>query len=70
MCHFKLNQVDTARTLLAAGGKLMEKMPKLEKGGLDGNWRDWIIAHALQAEAQQMIDGERASAAPPANPSR
>jgi len=35
---------------------IAEKLPKVE-AGLGRDWRDWIIAHALQSEAKQMIDG-------------
>ena len=37
---------------------------------LGKDWRESDIAHALQSEAKRMIDGEAASAAPPANPPR
>src|SRR5262249_46056250 len=64
MSQFKLNQLDEARSALARCNKLVEeKLPKLEQGSLGDDWRDWIIAHALQAEAKQLIDGETISAA-------
>ncbi len=62
MSHFKLNRLDQARAALAQCNKLIdEKLPKLEQGDVGGDWRDWIIAHALQSEAKQMINGESSS---------
>jgi len=59
MAQFKLNQLDKARTALAECNKVIEeKLPKLEKGDLGEDWRDWIIASALRAEAKRLIDGE------------
>jgi hypothetical protein len=37
---------------------VIESFPKLSSGDLGGDWRDWIIAHALQFEAKKMINGE------------
>ena len=72
MSQFKLNQLDKAQASLADCNKLIEdKLPKLTKPGLSNlgkDWRDWIIAHALQSEAKRMI--EAASAAPSAQPPR
>jgi len=72
MSQFKLNQLDKARTALDDCNKFIEsKLPKLAKAGLSDlgkDWRDWIIAHALQSEAKRMIDGEAASAVPSTNP--
>jgi serine/threonine protein kinase len=64
MSHFRLNQVDAARTMLADCNQVIEKLPTLESGNVGDGWRDWIIAHALQSEAKRMIDGEAASAEP------
>jgi hypothetical protein len=68
MAHFKLNQSEKALTALADCNSIIaEKLPKPDKEELGTDWRDWIIAHALQSEARQMIEGERSSAASPAN---
>jgi serine/threonine protein kinase len=64
MSQFRLNHVDAARTMLADCNQVIEKLPKLESGDLGSDWRDWIIAHALQSEAKRMIHGEAASAEP------
>jgi hypothetical protein len=63
MSDFKLNQLATARTALADCNKVIaEKLPSAEQGP-GGDWRDWIIVHALQSEAKQMIDGDSSYAA-------
>jgi serine/threonine protein kinase len=61
MAEFKLNQLDSARSALAECNKVIED--KLSKPERDpGNdWRDWIIAHALQSEAKRLIDGPPAA---------
>jgi hypothetical protein len=43
-----------------------EQTPKPGKA-IGKEWRDWIIAQALQSEAKRMIDGEASSAARPAS---
>jgi len=41
---------------------------RLPVGQLAGpDWRDWILAHALQSEAKQLIDGQPLSPKPAAN---
>lgn len=68
MSQFKLSQKDKAQSALADCNKIIEeKLKKLEKGDLGGDWRDWIIAHALQSEAKNLIDGEPLSPEPPGN---
>jgi serine/threonine protein kinase/tetratricopeptide (TPR) repeat protein len=68
MSHFKLGQLDKARTALISCNKVIEeKLPKAQQGSLGNDWRDWIIAHALQSEAKQMIEGGSSPAAPPAS---
>jgi hypothetical protein len=71
MCEYRLNQLDKAKTALSDCNKVIEsKLPNLETPGvsdLGKDWRDWIIAHALQSEAKRMIDGEPSSTARPAN---
>ncbi len=57
MALFNLNKSSEARTALADCDKTIEeKLPKAD-ADLGGDWRDWIIAHALQQEARQMLDG-------------
>jgi hypothetical protein len=53
MSQFKLNQLEQARTALSNCNKrIEEQMPK--PGQVIGkDWRDWIIAHALQSEAKR-----------------
>lgn len=71
MAQFKSGRVNEARTALADCTKVIEeKLPKLSSGDLGGDWRDWIIVHALQSEAKQMIDGGVPSATAPANSPR
>jgi serine/threonine protein kinase len=67
MSEFKLNQLEQARTSFSNCNKLIEEqMPK--PGQVIGkDWRDWIIARALQSEAKRMIDGAPSSAAPPSS---
>jgi eukaryotic-like serine/threonine-protein kinase len=68
MSRFKLNQLDEARTALSECNKVIdEKLPKAETGDFGNDWRDWIIARALQSEAKRMIEGESPSAAHPTN---
>jgi hypothetical protein len=56
MSQFRLNQLDNARATLAYCNKVIEeKMPKFGQD-LGGDWVDWIIAHALQSEAKELID--------------
>ena len=67
MSQFKLNQLAQAQTTLANCNSVIQtRMPALEKG-LGESWRDWIIAQALQSEAQGMIGGRPPSPAPEAN---
>jgi hypothetical protein len=59
--------LDNARTALAECNKIIEeKLPKPEQD-LGNDWRDWIIAHALQSEAKRLIEGGPSAAAGPAN---
>jgi hypothetical protein len=41
------------------------KLPKFTDKDLGGDWRDLIIARALQSEAKQLIDGEPSAKSPP-----
>jgi hypothetical protein len=55
MSQYKLNQLDNARTTLAYCNKVIEeKMPKFGQD-LGDAWPDWIIAHALLTEAQNLL---------------
>src|SRR5258708_34920909 len=68
IAQFKSGRTNEAVAALAYCSRVIdEKLPKLNTGTLVNDWRDWIIAHALQAEAKRLIGGEPASAAPPAN---
>jgi len=67
MAHSHLKHADEARDALKRCDEVVEmKLPKFTDKDLRGDWRDLIIAHALQSEAKQLIDGEP-SAASPAN---
>jgi hypothetical protein len=61
MSEYRLNHVAEARADLARCERVVqEQMPRL--GGVLGfDWRDWIIVHALLAEARAVIEGQRAS---------
>ena len=57
MSQFKLNEPDKARAALADCNKMMGE--KTKPGQYPGEeWRDFIIAQALQSEAKRMIEGE------------
>jgi serine/threonine protein kinase len=59
MSRFKMGQTNEARAALADCDQVIEKsLPKVNSGDLGQDWRDWIIAHALQSEAKQTINGE------------
>jgi serine/threonine protein kinase len=59
MSQHHLNQSGEARATLKKSLDVAQtQLPKLEDGDLGQDWRDWIIAHALQSEAKRMIDGE------------
>jgi serine/threonine protein kinase len=61
MSEHRLNQVADARAdLVRCEHLVQEQMPRF--GGVLGfDWRDWIIVHALLAEAQGLIEGQTAS---------
>jgi hypothetical protein len=65
MAQFKLNQMDKARNALADCNKVIQEKLPMEGGNLGPDWRDWIIAHALQSEAIGMIDAEPSATARP-----
>ena len=65
MSQQHLHQSQEARAALKKSADLAQaQLPKLEDGDLGRDWRDWIIAHALQSEAKQMINGESSRAQP------
>ena len=55
---FKLSRPDDARAALNDCDRVMDASVPRFPNELGDDWRDWIIAHALQSEAKQMIDGE------------
>jgi eukaryotic-like serine/threonine-protein kinase len=58
MAQHCLNQPEPARAQLARCAADFEtKLPKLERGDLGEDWRDWIIARALLSEARGLIGG-------------
>jgi eukaryotic-like serine/threonine-protein kinase len=69
MAQFQLKHVEDARHALNKCTEVVRtELPGFTDKDLGGDWRDWIIAHALQSEAKRMIEGEPSPAAPPANP--
>jgi eukaryotic-like serine/threonine-protein kinase len=68
MAQFQLKHAAAAREALNKCTEVVgTELPKFTDKDLGGDWRDLIIAHALQSEAKQLIDGEP-SIARPANP--
>ena len=57
MARYKLGNEIDARQMLSNCNHVIES--RLAKPGesLGQDWKDWIIAHALQSEAKQMIEG-------------
>jgi len=65
MAQFQLKHTQDAHVALNKCTEVVEtELPKLTDKDLGGDWRDWIIAHALQSEAKQLIDGEPSIARP------
>jgi len=61
MSEYRLNQVADARADVARCEELVQKqMPQLGRA-LGYDWRDWIIVHALLAEAEGLIEGRKSS---------
>jgi serine/threonine protein kinase len=58
MAQYKLGNENLARQTLTSCNNVVES--GLAKPGewLGPDWKDWIIAHALQSEAKQTLDGE------------
>ncbi|HWH47908.1 MAG TPA: hypothetical protein VN664_08915, partial [Burkholderiales bacterium] len=68
MAQFHLKHVENARDALNRCAEVVRtELPKFTDKDLGSDWRDLIIAHALQSEAKRLIDGEPSSAARPAN---
>jgi tetratricopeptide (TPR) repeat protein len=66
MAQFQLRHADEARNALKlCDGVVETKLAKFTDKDLGGDWRDLIIAHALQSEAKQLIDGGPSAASPP-----
>jgi serine/threonine-protein kinase len=60
MAQCELRQAEHARASLAQAEKLVrESTPQLDSGDLGGDWRDWIIAHALLKEATGLVNSPR-----------
>jgi hypothetical protein len=58
MAHYRLQQLDEARSALAKGVEIADtKLPKAESGDIGEDWWNWIIAQALMDEANNLING-------------
>jgi hypothetical protein len=69
MAQFKSGNVETARlTMTNCNEYIASKLAVGQPPGPD--WRNWILVHALQSEAKQLIDGQPLSPQPAANLSR
>ena len=56
MARQQLNAAEPARAALAAGLQILDtKTPKLESGDLGVQWPDWLAAHLLIKEAQEIV---------------
>ena len=65
MAQFQLKHAQDAREALNKCTEVVgTELPKFTDKDLGGDWRDLIIAHALQSEAKQLIDGEPSIARP------
>ena len=59
IAQFELNQLEASRANLKKSADIVQnQLPKLEAGRLGGDWRDWIIAHALLTEAKSTIEAK------------
>jgi hypothetical protein len=57
MAQYRCKQAGEANAALAKGIEIGErKLPNLGNADLGEDWVDWIIAHALVAEAKSLID--------------
>jgi len=58
MSQFRMGETAEARATLASLEIIVQKkLPALRSHNLGGDWRDWIISHALLEEAKSMIQG-------------
>ena len=65
MAQFQFKHVENARDALNRCAEVVRtELPKFTDKDLGSDWRDLIIAHALQSEAKQLIDGEPSIARP------
>jgi hypothetical protein len=62
MARHRLNQVGEARAALVETSAMIDTRPKPASGGLGVDWNDWLMVHALQLEAQALLDTQ-----PPTN---
>jgi serine/threonine protein kinase/Flp pilus assembly protein TadD len=62
MAHHQTNRVDEARAAFAQATATIDARPKPGSGGLGTDWNDWLIVHALQREAQSLIDSPPSTA--------
>jgi eukaryotic-like serine/threonine-protein kinase len=63
MAQQQLRKVDQARETFAKALQTVEtRFPKTGKGGLDDQWNDWVIAHALMREAKALVRADSAGA--------
>ena len=56
MAHFKLGNIEGARLALTNCNKVLEDRLPHYGAELGSDWRDWIIAHTLQKEADTLIN--------------
>jgi hypothetical protein len=60
MSEFQRGQTNEAHAALVNCDQVIEKsLPKLDSGDVGQDWRDWIIAQALQREASDLINSGR-----------
>ena len=65
MAQFQLKHAEESRAILKRCTEIVEiKLPKFTDTDLGGDWRDLIIARALQSEAKLLIKGEPTAAIP------
>lgn len=58
MAQYRLNRQEEARAALAAGQKIADaKLPKVNNGHLEDDWKDCLIAYALMREAKALLNG-------------
>jgi serine/threonine protein kinase/tetratricopeptide (TPR) repeat protein len=61
MAQYNLKHADEARETLRRGNQILEtKFPTVDSTG--GLWNDWIIAHVLMKQAEELIQGPASEA--------